>query len=112
MIYAALEHGVYGAALAWFFLRLVTFLVWPPVVHKRFAPGVHRIWMADLLRITAMTGLGLLIGQPLFELIASDNRFDLFLALAISGLLCLLLVAATTRPLMSKLFVMMTKATV
>lgn len=112
VIYAALEHGVYGAALAWFFLRLVTFLVWPPVVHKRFAPGVHRIWMADLLRITAMTGLGLLIGQPLFELIASDNRFDLFLALAISGLLCLLLVAATTRPLMSKLFVMMTKATV
>ena len=112
VIYAALEHGAFGAARAWFFLCLTTFLIWPPVVHRRFAPGLHRPWMTDLLRIAAMTGLGLLLGEPLFELIASDNRFDLFLALAMSGLLCLLLVTVTTRPLMSKLFVMMTKATV
>ena len=39
VIYAALVHGAYGAALAWFFLRLATFLIWPPVVHRRFAPG-------------------------------------------------------------------------
>jgi O-antigen/teichoic acid export membrane protein len=112
VVFAALWHGVYGAALAWFFLRLVTFLFWPPVVHRRFAPGLHKPWLADLLRITAMTGLGLLLGEPLFGLIASGERFDIFLALAVSGLICVLLVAVTTRPLMSRLHVMMTKATV
>lgn len=112
VVYAALEHGALGAALAWFALRLAAFLVWPSVVHRRFAPGVHRPWLADLLRISAMTGLGLLLGEPLFELVASDNRFDILLALAISGLLCLLLVALTTRPLISRLYLMMTKATV
>ena len=65
VIYAALVHGAYGAALAWFFLRLATFLIWPPVVHRRFAPRLNGVWMGEMLRITAMTVLGLLIGAPL-----------------------------------------------
>ena len=97
VIYAALVHGAYGAALAWFFLRLATFLIWPPVVHRRFAPRLNGVWMGEMLRITAMTVLGLLIGAPLFEAIVSDNRFDILLALATSGAVCLLLVAASSK---------------
>jgi len=112
VVYAALEHGVHGAALAWFGLRMLTFLVWPPMVHKRFAAGLHRHWLQDLLRITAMTGLGLLIGEPVFNAIASDNRFDILLGLAVSGLICLALVTFTTRPLVTRLYLLMTKTSV
>lgn len=109
VIYAALVHGAYGAALAWFFLRLATFLIWPPVVHRRFAPRLNGVWMGEMLRITAMTVLGLLIGAPLFEAIVSDNRFDILLALATSGAVCLLLVAASSKPLVNKLYLLITK---
>ena len=109
VIYAALVHGAYGAALAWFFLRLATFLIWPPVVHRRFAPRLNGVWMGEMLRITAMTVLGLLIGAPLFEAIVSDNRFDILLALATSGAVCLLLVAASSNSLVNKLYLLITK---
>ena len=112
VVYAVLEHGVYGAALAWFGLRMITFLIWPSVVHKRFAADLHRPWLQDLLRITAMTGLGLLLGEPVFNAIVSDNRFDILLGLAVSGLICLTLVTLTTRPLVMRLYVMMTKSSV
>ena len=109
VIYAALVHGAYAAALAWFFLRLATFLIWPPVVHRRFAPRLNGVWMGEMLRITAMTVLGLLIGAPLFEAIVSDNRFDILLALATSGAVCLLLVAASSKSLVNKLYLLITK---
>ena len=112
VIYAALEHGVYGAALAWFGLRMLTFFIWPSMVHKRFAPGLHRQWLQDLLRITAMTGVGLLIGEPVFAAIASDNRFDTLLGLAVSGLICVTLVTFTSKPVVLRLYVLMTKSSI
>ena len=112
VVYAALEHGVYGAALVWFGLRLVTLMIWPAMVHRRFAPDLHRPWLQDLLRITAMTGLGLVIGEPLFTAIATDNRFDILLGLAVSGLICLILVTFTSRPVVMRLYILMTKSSV
>ncbi|EWC42643.1 lipopolysaccharide biosynthesis protein [Stutzerimonas stutzeri] len=109
VVYAALVHGAYGAALAWFFLRLATFMVWPPMVHRRFARDLHRTWLSEMLRITAMTALGLLIGEPLFALIVSENRFEILVALATSGSICLLLVAASSKPLLLKLHLLITK---
>ncbi|WP_279222918.1 lipopolysaccharide biosynthesis protein [Stutzerimonas kunmingensis] len=109
VIYAALTHGAYGAALAWFFLRLATFVIWPPVVHRRFSPGLQGIWTRDILRITAATLIGVALGEPLFLLIASDNRFDMLMALAVSGFICLALVAATSKSLRLKLHLLITK---
>ena len=109
VIYAALAHGAYGAALAWFFLRLATFVIWPPVVHRRFAPGLQGTWARDMLRITAATVVGVALGEPLFLLIVSDNRFDILMALAASGFICLLLVAATSKSLLLKLHLLITK---
>ncbi|MHA6476857.1 lipopolysaccharide biosynthesis protein [Stutzerimonas sp. KH-1] len=109
VVYAALMHGAYGAALAWFFLRLATFLIWPPVVHRRFAPRLHGIWMGEMLRISAMTALGLALGEPLFAALVSDNRFDILLALATSGAVCLLLVLVSSKSLLLKLHLLITK---
>ncbi len=110
--YAALEHGAYGAGLVWFGLRLVTLLIWPAMVHRHFAPALQRPWLRDMLRITAMTGLGLLISEPLFAAIANDNRVDILLGLAISGLICLALVAFTSRPVVMRLYLLMTRSSV
>nr|WP_152529084.1 oligosaccharide flippase family protein [Stutzerimonas azotifigens] len=104
--YAAFSAGALGAALAWFFLRLATLAIWPTIVHRRFAPELQGPWMRDLLRVAAATALGLLLGEPLFDAIASEARLDILLALAASGLLCLLLVTASTRGVRERLYLM------
>lgn len=110
VVYAALSHGAWGAAIAWFGLRMLTFLVWPSIVHRRFAPDLHRPWVQDLLRITAMTGLGLLLGAPFVETLAGDDRIDALLVLALNGLACLALVTFTSRPVVLRLYLLMTKS--
>jgi O-antigen/teichoic acid export membrane protein len=47
VIFVVLKHGAMGAAVAWFGLRLLTVLIWPPIVHHRFAPGIHRKWLVN-----------------------------------------------------------------
>ncbi|MGN2436117.1 lipopolysaccharide biosynthesis protein [Pseudomonas syringae] len=102
-------QGVHGAALAWFFLRATSFAIWPAIVHQRLAPGIHRAWLSDMLRISAMTALGLAISTPVFDLIADQSRSSLFLALAASGLITLTLVAASHKPLASKIYVLFSR---
>ncbi|KPZ08121.1 Polysaccharide biosynthesis protein [Pseudomonas amygdali pv. ulmi] len=109
MFVAIHYHGVYGAALAWFFLRATSFAIWPVIVHQHLAPGLHRQWLSDILRISAMTAAGLAISAPVFHLIADESRGSLLLALAASGLVTLALVAASHRPLASKIYVLFSK---
>jgi hypothetical protein len=45
IIYAALEYGALGVAIVWFVLRLVTFVIWTPIVHSQYAPGIHWPWL-------------------------------------------------------------------
>ncbi len=111
LVWAIDELGVLGAALAWFGLRLVSLAIWPLIVHRHLAPAVHGPWLRDLLRISLMTALGLALSNPLFELIAGlgPNRLTLLLGLAASGLVTLLLVAVSYRPLMHKLYLSLSK---
>ncbi|MFJ4145492.1 lipopolysaccharide biosynthesis protein [Pseudomonas sp. NPDC089734] len=109
-LYLAIHYqGGYGAALAWFFLRAVSFAVWPMFVHQRLAPGIHGQWLRDVVRISAMTAIGLACSEPVFRLIASQSRTSLFLALAASGLITLTLVAASDKPLATKLYILFSK---
>jgi O-antigen/teichoic acid export membrane protein len=45
IIYLVFEFGVMGAAWLWFGFRLLSFLVWVPFVHHKFAPGLHLKWL-------------------------------------------------------------------
>lgn len=109
MLLAIDYQGAYGAALAWFFLRAVSFAVWPMIVHHRLAPGIHGQWLRDVLRISAMTGVGLLISEPVFRMIADQSRIGVLLALAASGLITLLVVAASYKPLAVRIFILFSK---
>ncbi|WP_426141897.1 lipopolysaccharide biosynthesis protein [Pseudomonas sp. DWP3-1-2] len=110
LMFLAIDYqGAYGAALAWFFLRIVSFSVWPMIVHTRLAPGIHGTWVRDILRISVMTVVGLAVSEPLFRLFATDNRFSIFLGLAASGLITLILVAASYKPLAARIFILFSK---
>jgi len=45
IIYVAFEYGALGVALTWFMLRLLLFGIWTPIVHNKFAPGIHWHWL-------------------------------------------------------------------
>lgn len=109
MILAVRYQGAYGAALAWFALRAVSFAIWPTIVHQRLAPDIQGPWLRDMLRIAAVTGAGLALTDPLFRLIADDSRLGLFLGLAVSGLLTLMLVAMSDWPMVTRLYVLFRK---
>jgi O-antigen/teichoic acid export membrane protein len=109
MLLAIHYQGAYGAALAWFGLRLVSFMIWPSIVHTRLAPGIHGQWVHDILRISLMTAVGIVISEPLFRMIAGDDRITTFLGLAVSGLITLTLVAASYKPLAVKIYVLFSK---
>lgn len=109
MFIAIHEQGAYGAAVAWFLLRAVSFAIWPMVVHRRLAPGIHGQWLRDIMRISVMTAVGLTLSEPLFLMIAGEGRLSVLIGLAVSGLITLLMVAASYRPLAAKIFVLFSK---
>ncbi|MDY7559573.1 oligosaccharide flippase family protein [Pseudomonas sp. 10B1] len=109
MVLAIHYQGAYGAALAWFGLRLVSFFVWPSIVHNRFAPGVHGLWVHDIVRITLMTAIGIAVSEPLLRMIAGEDRFTTLLGLAVSGFITLMLVTMSYKPLAVKLYVLLSK---
>ncbi len=109
MFLAIQYQGAYGAALAFFSLRAVSFAIWPMIVHQRLAPGIHGQWLRDILRISAMTVVGLVCSEPVFRMIEQQNRTTVLLALAASGLITLALVAASYKPLAMKIYVLFSK---
>ncbi|HEY5993180.1 MAG TPA: oligosaccharide flippase family protein [Gallionellaceae bacterium] len=45
LIWAAGKYGMEGAGYAWVTANLVPFMVWLPVVHRRFVKGLHAQWL-------------------------------------------------------------------
>ncbi len=109
MLLAIQSDGAFGAAIAWFVLRVVSFAVWPMIVHERLAPGIHGQWLRDIIRISVMTAVGLTISEPVLRMIANENRFNIFMGLAVSGLITLMVVAASYKPLVTKISVLFSK---
>jgi O-antigen/teichoic acid export membrane protein len=90
IIYAAYQYGVMGVALTWFSLRLLTFLIWTPMVHKRFAPGIHWPWLIkDIGPSVVMTSLLLLVLMYLDLSLESLSRLSILAVLSGIGVLML-----------------------
>jgi O-antigen/teichoic acid export membrane protein len=91
IIYVAYEYGALGVALAWFLLRLVSFIIWTPIVHNRYAPGIHWPWLIkDVGPSFAMTSAILLVLTYVNFSIDDMNRWSIFAVLFGIGLLILL----------------------
>jgi len=105
LILAVHYYSAYGAAIAWFVLRLLAFSFWPAFIHRRLAPGIQRQWLQDIVRIVLMSALGVWLTQPLVHAMAGENRLQTFFALALCGLITLVLVAGSYRPLLQRVLV-------
>ncbi len=86
----AYRYGVIGTSIAWFILQSIVFIIWPALVHKKFAPRLHRKWLMNDIApifISAIIALIILIQIPLD--IASFSRIEIFLILIIYGIFVL-----------------------
>ena len=84
VIWAASHHGMTGAGWAWLVSNAVYFLLWTPLVHRQFAPGMHASWLlADIARPTILP----IAAATLFAQFMpwADSRIALALELAAAG---------------------------
>lgn len=50
MVVVAKTHGAIGVGYVWLTLNTVYFLIWTPLVHRKFMPGLHLQWLfSDVL---------------------------------------------------------------
>lgn len=87
--FSIVNYGAIGAGKAWFIIHLVGFFIWPPFVHSKFAPGIHKDWMIkDILPAFMMSSLFIAILHTLQLDFTSLNRLEIFLSLiGIGGVL-------------------------
>lgn len=53
-LYLAIDrYGMVGAGWVWLLTNLASFLFWVPVVHRRFAPGLHLKWLGRDIVLTS-----------------------------------------------------------
>ena len=62
-VWATLNFGAIGAGYAWLASNVISFLLWLPVIHRRFAPGLHQHWVGKdilpILLVTSIAGYGM-----------------------------------------------------
>lgn len=89
VVWAANYYGAVGAGWAWLITNSVYFMAWVPLVHRRFAPGLHWVWLLkDIVRPVSISLLCALVG---FLFISwSGNRRILTMQLVAMGIFSLL----------------------
>jgi O-antigen/teichoic acid export membrane protein len=101
IVYVAFEYGVLGVALVWFSIRLISFIVWTPIVHARFAPGIHWSWLSkDIAPILFSTVVLLFIIDSIgfdFDGISRSGIFFILIGSGLTILLANILVSSASR---------------
>lgn len=90
VIWAAAHYGMTGAGWAWLISNVIYFLLWTPLVHRRFAPGVHIDWVLTDIARPALLPIVIAALVDKFML-WSDSRLVLALTLVILCAILLLL---------------------
>jgi len=61
IIWAASKYGGVGAGYVWLGMNMLSLTAWLPLVHKKFAPGINRLWYSRdvgiILLTTSIVGL-------------------------------------------------------
>lgn len=88
LAYLALNYGPLQVAVAWFVIRLASFLIWPALIHRRFVPGLHLKWLRrDVLAPVVGAVIGLVLAYGFVELSQNwvDSRLGMALLLVLTG---------------------------
>lgn len=65
LILATINYGMLGSGYVWLSLNMIYFLLWTPLVHHKFMPGLHLNWLVKDVFIPTLPTvmLGLLLKQ-------------------------------------------------
>jgi len=88
-LWSAVNFGAVGAGYVWLGLNLVVFILWLPLVHRKFAPGLNVKWyFQDVIPILLVM---ILVGCAADQIVSwVDDRVLSFLFMSVFGLLVLL----------------------
>ena len=94
IVYAAAHYGMNGAGWAWLVVVLSYLLLWVPLVHRRFAPGIHVAWLLrDIGLPLAVSSIGSAVA---WALLPEDNdRLTQAVLLMLTGILVLFFTAVS-----------------
>lgn len=91
-IYSAINFGVMGVAFSWLLIRMAAFLIWPTLVHMKFAPGLHLRWLLNDIAQPLLIALAMLAVTYIFKIILlPSNRLEILSFLLVSGALMLVI---------------------
>jgi O-antigen/teichoic acid export membrane protein len=87
LILAVRHNGMVGAGYAWLIANLIPFIVWLPLVHKRFVKGLHTKWLLkDILPILLTSLIAVYIMQRLVVFPNGQLSSALYIGIMIIGL--------------------------
>ena len=84
--FTAYSYGAVGVAILWFGLRVVSFFVWVPIVHHKFAKGIHKDWMIKDVLPVFMSSLLYLFLVSKLGVTFDGSRLEIFMTLIFIGL--------------------------
>ena len=89
IIWAAGRYGGVGAGYVWLIMNLISFIVWIPFVHRKFAPGLNLKWyLQDVLIIFLAVAIAGCCLNAIFP--HSNSREFLIVVIMCFGLITLL----------------------
>jgi O-antigen/teichoic acid export membrane protein len=95
VIWATLNFGATGAGWAWLGANAAYFLFWVPLVHRRFAPGLHGRWLfQDVVKV--VVGPICLTVAAMLLMSLPDSRWIILVVLTGFGLIVFLLGAISS----------------
>lgn len=101
IVYTAYTYGALGVAFMWFGLRLISFIIWTPIVHHKFAPGIHWSWLSkDVAPILISTTAALIIIYNIhigFDGMGKGKAFVVLICLGMMVLSVNMLVSSASR---------------
>lgn len=106
IFFFAYHYGAKGTAITWFFGQCIVFFIWTPIVHHKYASGIHYKWLLkDIfpIFITASAALFCIKKIPIdFELISRGEGFIILCGFALVVLIASAAASSTCRYSFSK----------
>lgn len=106
VVWAAYTYGAIGVAITWFIFRLISMLIWTPLVHHKFAPGIHKDWifkdilpifLGSILYLYCIDSIGLKFDGTRVEI------FSILIGLGIGMLIVNMIISSEGRKLILKI---------
>jgi O-antigen/teichoic acid export membrane protein len=97
IFFAAYHYGAYGTAIVWFSIQAVSFIIFPPIVHRFFAPGIHLSWVfKDICPVFFATAVLFIGAKQIAIPFGQFTRLEGFMVLLVLGALMLIINAAAS----------------